>query len=54
MREISMNPATRGQIARDGRPGIGGVKVDFWCSDRQEAIAAQQALMRDTAARKMT
>jgi hypothetical protein len=34
--------------------GIGGVKVDFWCSDRQEAIAAQQALMRDTAARKMT
>ena len=27
--------------------GIRGVKVDFWCSDRQEAIAAQQALMRD-------
>jgi hypothetical protein len=34
--------------------GIRGVKVDFWCSDRQEAIAAQQALMRDAAARKMT
>jgi alpha-glucosidase len=33
--------------------GIRGVKVDFWCSDRQEAIAAQQALMRDAAARKM-
>ena len=33
--------------------GIAGIKVDFWCSDRQEAIAAQQALMRDTAARKM-
>ena len=33
--------------------GIVGIKVDFWCSDRQEAIAAQQALMRDTAARKM-
>jgi hypothetical protein len=31
--------------------GIRGVKVDFWCSDRQEAIAAQQALMRDAAAR---
>jgi len=33
--------------------GIRGVKVDFWCSDRQEAIAAQQALMRDAAARQM-
>jgi alpha-glucosidase len=33
--------------------GIRGIKVDFWCSDRQEAIAAQQALMRDTAARHM-
>ncbi len=32
---------------------VRGVKVDFWCSDRQEAIAAQQALMRDAAARKM-
>ncbi len=34
--------------------GVRGVKVDFWCSDRQEAIAAQQALMRDAAARKIT
>jgi alpha-glucosidase len=33
--------------------GVRGVKVDFWCSDRQEAISAQQALMRDAAARKM-
>ena len=33
--------------------GVVGIKVDFWCSDRQEAIAAQQALMRDAAARKM-
>ncbi|HEY3931763.1 MAG TPA: glycoside hydrolase family 97 catalytic domain-containing protein [Verrucomicrobiae bacterium] len=33
--------------------GVRGVKVDFWCSDRQEAIAAQQALMREAAARKM-
>lgn len=33
--------------------GIRGVKVDFWCSDRQEAITAQQALMRDAAARHM-
>ena len=38
------------EMARDG---IEGVKVDFWCSDRQEAIAAQQALMADTAARHM-
>ena len=33
--------------------GVVGVKVDFWCTDRQEAIAAQQALMRDAAARRM-
>ena len=33
--------------------GVRGVKVDFWCSDRQEAIAAQQALMQDAAARHM-
>jgi hypothetical protein len=34
--------------------GVCGVKVDFWCSDRQEAIAAQQALMREAAARHMS
>jgi hypothetical protein len=34
--------------------GVRGVKVDFWCSDRQEAIEAQLALMEDAAARKMT
>ncbi len=33
--------------------GIRGVKVDFWCSDRQEAMAAQQALMRDAAGRHL-
>jgi len=33
--------------------GVSGVKVDFWCSDRQEAIAAQQALFRDAADRKL-
>jgi alpha-glucosidase len=32
---------------------VAGVKVDFWCSDRQEAIAAQQALMRAAAARHL-
>ena len=33
--------------------GVRGVKVDFWCSDRQEAMAAQLALMREAAARHM-
>jgi alpha-glucosidase len=33
--------------------GICGVKVDFWCSDRQEAIAAMHALFKETAARQM-
>jgi alpha-glucosidase len=33
--------------------GIRGVKVDFWCSDRQEAIAAMQSLFEDAAARRM-
>jgi alpha-glucosidase len=33
--------------------GVVGVKVDFWCSDRQEAIAAQQGLMRDAAERHL-
>ena len=33
--------------------GVRGVKVDFWCSDRQEAIAAQQELMHDAAERKL-
>lgn len=33
--------------------GVVGVKVDFWCSDRQEAIAAQLALMQTAAKKKM-
>jgi hypothetical protein len=33
--------------------GVHGVKVDFWCSDRQEAIAAMHGLFRDAAARKI-
>jgi alpha-glucosidase len=48
------NPATRAEkldsLAADG---IRGVKVDFWCSDRQEAIAAMQGLFRDAAARHL-
>lgn len=31
--------------------GVRGVKVDFWCSDRQEAIAAMHGLFQDAAAR---
>lgn len=33
--------------------GVSGVKVDFWCSDRQEAIAAMHGLFADAAARKL-
>lgn len=33
--------------------GVRGVKVDFWCSDRQETIAAQLRLMKDAAERKL-
>ncbi len=33
--------------------GARGAKVDFWCSDRQEAMAAMQALFEDAAARKL-
>jgi hypothetical protein len=33
--------------------GIRGVKVDFWCSDRQEALAAMQGLFADAASRRM-
>ncbi len=42
-----------GKLAELADAGVRGVKVDFWCSDRQEAIAAQQALLRDAAARHM-
>lgn len=33
--------------------GVRGVKVDFWCSDRQEAIAAMHGLFQDAAARHL-
>ncbi|MDB6017207.1 MAG: putative alpha-glucosidase [Pedosphaera sp.] len=33
--------------------GIRGVKVDFWCSDRQETIAAMQSLFQEAALRRM-
>lgn len=33
--------------------GAQGIKVDFWCSDRQEAMAAMQALFADAARRKL-
>jgi len=42
------------KLAEMDAAGVRGVKVDFWCSDRQEAIAAQQALMREAAARHMS
>ncbi|MBP8606316.1 MAG: glycoside hydrolase family 97 catalytic domain-containing protein [Phycisphaerae bacterium] len=33
--------------------GIRGIKVDFWCSDRQETIAAMLATLKDAAERKL-
>jgi len=33
--------------------GVQGVKADFWCSDRQETIAAMQALFEDAASRHL-
>jgi hypothetical protein len=33
--------------------GVRGVKVDFWCSDRQESIAAMHALFAAAAERKL-
>ena len=48
------NPKTREmKLDEMTNAGVYGVKVDFWCSDRQEAIAAQQALMRDASERHM-
>jgi hypothetical protein len=44
---------TAEQLDKMSAAGVRGVKVDFWCSDRQEAIAAQQSLMQAAAGRKM-
>ncbi|MEN6307138.1 MAG: glycoside hydrolase family 97 catalytic domain-containing protein [Anaerohalosphaeraceae bacterium] len=33
--------------------GVQGIKVDFWCSDRQETMAAIDATLEDAAARKL-
>jgi len=33
--------------------GVRGIKVDFWCSDRQEAITAMHTLFEDAAARRL-
>jgi hypothetical protein len=44
---------TAAQLDKMSAAGVRGVKVDFWCSDRQEAMAAQQALMKAAADRKM-
>jgi alpha-glucosidase len=41
------------KLDRMSAAGVRGVKVDFWCSDRQEAMAAQQALMREAAQRHL-
>lgn len=33
--------------------GVKGVKIDFWCTDRQEAMAAMTATLRDAAKHKL-
>ncbi|WP_035612130.1 glycoside hydrolase family 97 protein [Haloferula sp. BvORR071] len=33
--------------------GIKGVKIDFWCTDRQDAMAAMSETLREAAARKL-
>lgn len=33
--------------------GVKGVKIDFWCTDRQEALAAMTATLREAAQRKL-
>ena len=48
-----MLKSARAKLDEMAAAGVRGVKVDFWCSDRQEAITAQQALLRDAAAHKM-
>jgi hypothetical protein len=48
------DPETRAKKLDDlAAAGVRGVKVDFWCSDRQEAIAAMLGLFRDAAARHL-
>jgi alpha-glucosidase len=48
------DPAKRhGKLDEMAASEICGVKVDFWCSDRQEAIAAMHALLKEAAARRM-
>ncbi len=53
-RDFYDETAAKKKLDEMAAAGIRGVKVDFWCSDRQEAIAAQQNLMKEAAARKMT
>ncbi len=33
--------------------GVKGVKIDFWCTDRQQALAAMTETLRDAAERKL-
>jgi alpha-glucosidase len=48
------NPTKRRQKLDEAQAaGVRGIKVDFWCSDRQEAIAAMHALFEDAASRHM-
>jgi len=51
--DVNSDARRTDKLAEMAAAGIRGLKVDFWCSDRQTAIASQQALFRDAAARHM-
>lgn len=46
-------PKRRRKLDELATGGARGVKADFWCSDRQESIAAMHGLFADAAARQM-
>jgi hypothetical protein len=48
------DPTERGQkLDEMARQGVYGIKVDFWCSDRQETMAAMVATLAEAAKRKL-
>jgi hypothetical protein len=48
------NPQTRSRrLDEMADKGIKGIKVDFWCSDRQETMAAMLATLEEAAKRKL-
>jgi len=46
-------PSRKRRLDELARLGIRGVKIDFWSTDRQEALEAMEATLRDAAERKL-